>query len=140
MHPIFVAPGETSSVVPIWFVAAAGWNDGGGPLDAPTRVFARAAGFEPGPGNHLLVPGANSKLGCVLFGIENPQAANKNLFLPGKLAELLPAGTYRFANAPHDARLAALSFALGSYRFTRYRKSEAKAVQLEVPEGVDAAD
>ena len=37
---------------------------------------------------------------------------------------LLPPGIYRFANAPHDPRLAALAFALGSYRFTRYRKSE----------------
>jgi leucyl aminopeptidase len=86
------------------------------------------------------VPGTNSKLGGVLFGIENPQAANKNPFLPGKLADLLPSGTYRFANAPHDARLAALAFALGSYRFTRYRKGDGKVVRLQVPDGIDAAD
>src|SRR5215213_9149075 len=140
MHPVFVVRGETSNAVPIWFVTMAGWEDGGGPLDAPTRVFARAAGYEPRPGNHLLVPGANSKLGGVLFGIENPKAATKNLFLPGKLADVLPAGSYRFANAPHDARLAALAFALGSYRFTRYRKAEDKVVRLEVPEGVNAAE
>ena len=126
--------------MPIWFVTLAGWDDGGGPLDAPTRVFARAAGYEPRPGNHLLVPGPNSKLGGVLFGIENPKAANKNPFLPGKLADSLPSGTYRFANAPHDARLAALAFALGSYRFTRYRKGDGKALRLEVPQGVDAAE
>ncbi|HET7678876.1 MAG TPA: leucyl aminopeptidase family protein [Xanthobacteraceae bacterium] len=140
MHPIFVARGEASDAVPIWFVTPAGWEDGGGPLDAATRVFARAAGYEPRPGSHLLVPGANNKLGSVLFGIENPKAANKNLFLPGKLAELLPSGSYRFANAPHDARLAALAFALGSYRFTRYRKSDGRTVRLEIPEGVDAAE
>ena len=62
------------------------------------------------------------------------------MFRPGKLAEILPAGTYRFANAPHDARLAALAFALGSYRFTRYRKAEDKKLRLEVPDGVDAAE
>jgi leucyl aminopeptidase len=140
MHPIFVARDEASDAVPIWFVTTASWKDGGGPLDAQTGVFARAAGYEPRPGTHLLVPGANNKLGGVLFGIENPKAANKNLFLPGKLAELLPSGIYRFANAPHDARLAALAFALGSYRFTRYRKSEGKAVRLETPEGVDAGE
>src|SRR3954467_3984066 len=140
MHPVFVAQGEAAQAVPIWFVTAAGWDDGGGPLDAPTRVFARAAGYEPRAGPHLLVPGTNSKLGGVLFGIENPQAANKNPFLPGKLAEMLPAGTSRFANSPHDARLAALSFALGSYRFTRYRKGDGKVVRLKLPEGVDAAD
>jgi leucyl aminopeptidase len=140
MHPVFIAQGEAANAVPIWFVTMAGWEDGGGPLDAPTRVFARAAGYEPRPGNHLLVPGTNSKLGGVLFGIENPKAPNKNPFLPGKLADMLPAGTYRFANAPHDARLAALSFALGSYRFTRYRKGDGKVVRLQLPEGVDAAD
>lgn len=140
MHPVFVPRGEASQAIPIWFVTAAGWDDGGGPLDAPTRIFARAAGFEPRPGSHLLVPGANNRLGGVLFGIENPKAPNKNLFGPGKLADILPAGTYRFANAPHDARLAALAFALGSYRFTRYRKAEDKAVRLEIPDGVDAAE
>jgi leucyl aminopeptidase len=140
MHPVFVAQGEAANAVPIWFVTTAGWEDGGGPLDAPTRVFARAAGYEPRPGSHLLVPGPNSKLGGVLFGIENPKAATRNLFLPGKLADLLPSGTYRFANAPHDARLAALAFALGSYRFTRYRKGDGKVVRLQVPDGVDADD
>ncbi len=140
MHPVFVARDEASNAVPIWFVSTVGWDDGGGPLDAATRVFARAAGYEPRPGNHLLVPGPNSKLGGVLFGIENPKAPHKNLFGPGKLADVLPAGTYRFANAPHDTRLAALAVALGSYRFTRYRKSDGKAVRLEVPDGVDAAE
>jgi leucyl aminopeptidase len=53
---------------------------------------------------------------------------------------LLPPGTYRFANAPHDTRLAALAFALGAYRFARYRKdgkTDAKALRLVLPDGVD---
>jgi leucyl aminopeptidase len=140
MHPVFVARGEKSEAVPVWFVSSAGWDDGGGPLDAATRVFARAAGYEPRPGNHLLVPGPNSRLGAVLFGIEAPGATQRNLFGPGKLADVLPAGTYRFANAPHDLRLATLAFALGSYRFTRYRKGNGKDVRLEIPEGVDGAE
>ena len=139
MHPVFVRS-EASDAVPIWFVTPAAWEDGGAPLDAATRLFARAAGYEPRPGSHLLLPGANNKLGGVLFGIEEQKAVNKNLFLPGKLAELLPSGNYRFANAPHDARLAALAFALGSYRFTRYRKSDGKTVRLEIPESVDAGE
>jgi leucyl aminopeptidase len=53
------------------------------------------------------------------------------------LAGLLPAGTYRFANQPHDGRLAALAFALGSYQFSRYRKSEARNIRLVLPEGID---
>ena len=53
---------------------------------------------------------------------------------------LLPPGVYRFANAPHDVRLAALAFALGSYRFGRYRKNDARNVRLVPPEGVDVAE
>jgi leucyl aminopeptidase len=62
------------------------------------------------------------------------------LFRAGSLPGLLPAGVYRFANAPHDSRLAALAFALGSYRFGRYRKAEAPDVRLVPPDGVDAAE
>ena len=69
--------------------------------------------------------------------IEPEEKADKDLFLPGTLAGVLPAGAYRFANAPHDSRLAALAFALGCYRFTRYRKQEEKAITLELPGNVD---
>ena len=61
-------------------------------------------------------------------------------FLPGRLAQHLPDGVYRFANAPHDARLAALAVALGLYRFTRYRKAEARAIKLDLPQSIDRDD
>ena len=86
------------------------------------------------------MPAADGKLAGVLFGMENADAPVKDLFRPGQLATLLPPGTYRFANAPHDARLAALAFALGAYQFTRYRKADARNVRLVVPEGVDGDD
>jgi leucyl aminopeptidase len=60
--------------------------------------------------------------------------------MPGRLPQNLPAGTYRFANEPHDARLAALAFALGTYRFTRYRKAEARDIKLDLPQRVDRAE
>jgi leucyl aminopeptidase len=41
---------------------------------------------------------------------------------------------------PSEPRLAALAFALGTYRFTRYRKSEVRDVKLELPDGVDGAE
>ncbi len=58
-------------------------------------------------------------------------------FSPGRLPQHLPDGVYRFANEPHDARLAALAFALGIYRFTRYRKAEARTVKLDLPQSID---
>ena len=76
----------------------------------------------------------------MLFGLEPKDRPDKDRFLPGRLPGLLPAGTYRFANAPHDTRLAALAFALGSYRFTRYRKADANGARLVVPDGIDGDD
>ncbi len=139
MHPIFAKAGEKPAV-PILFVDAATFDEVTKTLDERARAFVRAAGYEPKAGKHLLVPGPDGQLAGVLFGIEAADSANKDLFRPGRLVTLLPAGTYRFANAPHDARLAALAFALGAYQFTRYRKAEACNVRLVVPDGVDGDD
>ena len=139
MHPAFLARGAKPTV-PVTFVTAATWPQHRSQLDSRTLAFAEASGFEPKPGRHLLLPGADGTLAGVLFALENADDPLKDAFRPGALATLLPAGAYRFANAPHDSRLAALAVALGGYRFTRYRKSEDKGVELELPDGVDGDD
>jgi leucyl aminopeptidase len=139
MHPMFESADEVQAV-PILFVTAANFSEATKVLDERAHVFVRAAGFEPKPGRHLVVPAADGKLAGVLFGIEAADAPVKDLFRPGQLSGLLPPGSYRFANAPHDARLAALAFALGAYQFARYRKADARDVQLVLPDGVDGDD
>jgi leucyl aminopeptidase len=136
MHPAFVT--RSKSALPIWFVSSASFAKVLARLDQRARAYVRAADFEPKPGRHLVLPSGRG-VGGVLFGIEGGQGQS-NPFLPGLLPGVLPAGTYRFANPPHDARLAALAFALGAYRFGRYRKTKDKAVRLVLPEGVDGAD
>jgi leucyl aminopeptidase len=141
MDAIFVTHGGAGAV-PIWFVTAANYSDLRKVLGAELCAFADAAGFEPKAGRQLLLPGKNGQagaLGGVLFGLETANDS-KDLFLPGRLPQNLPAGTYRFANEPHDARLAALAFALGTYRFTRYRKAEARDVKLDLPQRIDRDD
>jgi leucyl aminopeptidase len=138
MHPIFAGAGEQA--VPILFATAANFAQATQTLDARARAFVQAAGFEPKAGRHLLVPDAEGKLSAVLFGLEDADDPARDLFRPGALAGLLPAGTYHFANAPHDARLAALAFALGSYQFSRYRKPQERNVRLVVPGGIDGED
>ena len=138
MHPIFASAAEAS--VPILFVTAANFDKTIEVVDDRERTYLRAAGYEPKPGRLLLVPGPDGKLAGVLFGLENADEPVKDVFRPGALATLLPPGTYRFANAPHDARLATLAFALGAYQFARYRKAEPRQVKLVVPEGVDGDD
>ncbi|HEY3640470.1 MAG TPA: leucyl aminopeptidase family protein [Xanthobacteraceae bacterium] len=140
MPAVFVSPGSATRTVPVTFVTAATWSEARDRLDARSRAFADAAGFEPRAGRHLLLPGPDGGLAGVLFGLEDADETSKDLLRPGALPALLPAGTYRFANAPHDARLAALSFALGCYHFARYRKAEDKEIRLELPPGVDGAD
>jgi leucyl aminopeptidase len=137
MHPAFATRGGAASV-PIWFVTAATWRDIAAGLDRDTCAFAEAAGFEPSPGRHALLPGPDGTLAAVLFGLED-EGAPFNPFLPGTLAGLLPRGVYRFANAAHDARLAAIAVALGAYRFIRYGKP-ANEVRLELPEQIDGAE
>ena len=109
-------------------------------LPAQARQFALANGFAAKPGACLTLPAANGKIAQVLFGLEDESRKYRDLFRPGALPGLLPPGVYRFANAPHDTRLATLAFALGSYRFGRYRKADAPDVKLVPPDGVDIAD
>jgi leucyl aminopeptidase len=136
MHPIFSPPGE-GPAVPVTFITAATWPELRARLHARERAYAEAAGFEPRPGQHLLLPGSKGELAGVLFALDE---APSDPFRAGALPGLLPAGTYRFANPPSDAGLAALAFALGSYRFGRYRKNDDKTLRLELPAGIDGED
>jgi leucyl aminopeptidase len=138
MHHAFAESGREPAI-PIWFVTKTSWPGIRDALSPLARAFAAAAGFEPRPGSHVAVPGPQGGIAAILFGLEEG-AAGANPLLPGNLPGLLPDGVYRFANAPHDARLAALAFALGGYRFDRYRKRDRKSVRLVPPDGVDAAD
>jgi len=140
MHPIFLPRGHAATTVPVTFVNQVTWRELREGLDSRARAFADAAGFEPKAGRHLLLPGADGTLAGVLFALESPDEGSKDLFRPGALAGLVPAGAYRFANAAHDSKLAALAFALGCYRFARYRKQDEKELKLELPGNVDGDD
>ena len=135
MHPQFAAASEGRGT-PIWFVHADSADAVLKAFGDRERAFATAAGFEAKPGKLLLLPKLDGGLAGVLFGIERP-GDMVDPFRPGQLVNTLPAGIYRFANAPHDTRLAALAFATGAYQFTRYRKSEPNNVRLSVPDGID---
>src|SRR5215813_14918326 len=139
MHPVFSARGG-GKPVPIFFVTEATWAGLRKRLDASGLAFADAAGFEPKPGRHVLLPARGGGLSGVLYGLEDADKQTKDLFSPGRLSGLLPSGHYCFANAPHDARLGALAFALNAYRFTRYGKPASPKVTLEVPDRVDGDD
>src|SRR3954470_19023284 len=132
---------ETSpTAIPITFVTKSSWDQVAERLPAAQRQFATASAFTAKPGGYLALPAPDGAIAQVLFGLEDEGARSRDLFRPGALPGLLPDDVYRFANAPHDARLAALAFALGSYQFTRYRKAQSRDAKLVVPDGVDGED
>jgi leucyl aminopeptidase len=139
MHRIF-ATADPTPAIPILFVNAATFEKTIANIDDREQIYVRATGYEPKPGRHLIVPKADGTLAGVLFGIESAEEPVKDLFRPGQLFGVLPPGVYRFANAPHDARLAALALALGAYQFTRYREGESRNVQLVLPDNIDGED
>lgn len=138
--PFETAQGAIASAVPITFVTPSTWEGIRGTLSAAAQQFAAANGFAAKPGASLILPGSDGQIAQVLFGLEEATAKSRDPFRPGVLPTLLPAGVYRFGNAPHDARLATLAFALGSYRFGRYRKAEASSVELVPSDGVDVVE
>lgn len=139
MHSVFeTAP--AAPAIPITFATKATWEAISAELPAPARQFALASGFTARPGKCLILPTADGQIAQVIFGLEEETSKSRDPFRPGLLPGLLPSGTYRFANAPYDTRLATLAFALGSYRFGRYRKSEGADVRLVPPDGIDVAD
>src|SRR5260221_1436329 len=140
MHPIFLPRGRSVATVPVTFVNAATWRELGETLDSRAGAFVDAAGFEPKAGRHCLLPSAEGGVAGILFALERPDEPNRALFGPDELPALLPTGAYRFATPPHDARLAAIAFALGAFRFACYRKQDGKELSLELPGNVDGED
>ncbi|WP_436642219.1 leucyl aminopeptidase family protein [Microbaculum sp. FT89] len=136
---------SSDTAVPIRFVEpdkTDAYLDG---LSAAQRAFLEATGYKPKAGRTALLPDADGRLALVLFGLGAKDDADRTPLLPGRLADALPAGTYRFDNAPDDPALAVQAFALGRYRFTAYRGGDSKEnngsdVRLILPADVDEAE
>ncbi len=134
-----VASDFAGPTLPIWTVTpdtlAARLDE----LGAAVAAFARASRFEASAGSLLVVAdGAGAVVGA-LFGLGRRGDALRTPFLPGKVASLLPPGDWRFAGPLEDETLAALAFALESYRFRRYKAAPDREVRLAIGADVDLA-
>jgi leucyl aminopeptidase len=138
LHPA-LAP-VTASAKPVWCVDDLSWKPIREKLPAAARAFADATGFKPDAGTHLVLPDASGGIAGCLFGLGKRSDKHADPLLPGKLASVLPEGDWKFAEAPKDARLAALAFLLSSYRFGKYRENKKKQPRLVAPAGVDAKE
>ncbi|MET0137534.1 MAG: leucyl aminopeptidase family protein, partial [Sphingobium sp.] len=83
------------------------------------RTAVEAHGFAPKPFAHALLPGDGPEDWSVVASVADTTALSS--WCLAKLAETLPAGTYRLAQG--DAGAAMLGWMTGQYRFDRYRKA-----------------
>jgi leucyl aminopeptidase len=133
--------GQSRDALPIWLVPEARLEAWLAAQPPATRNWAAAAAFKAERQKLLMVPGAQGQLASVAVGL-GPLAGLDSLSLwhTALLPDRLPGGTYVLADqlAARSATHAALGWALGSYRFERYRRSSAKAdTTLVWPEHCD---
>lgn len=100
-------------------------------------AWLAALDFSAQEGRHALLPTVEGRLGRVLLAVEDD---SPDLWAFAGLPETLPAGDYVLAAStpPALAETLSLGWAVGGYRFSRYKSKEAPApARLVWPEGVD---
>ena len=111
----------------------AAWRAGASPLEQGLA----GADFRARPGQVVIVPGPDGKPARVLLGLGgSPGEASAFRTLAGRL----PSGEFRLEGRPGglEPTDAALAFALGLYRFERYRRRETAPARLHVPGAEEA--
>src|ERR1044071_1434145 len=127
-----------AGAVPITALSKAGFQAWREQAAARERDWAAATGFSADSGKVSLVPDKEGRLGRVLVGMPENEAA---MWALAGLSETLPAGAYRLETVGEgaDSSRLALGWALGTYAFDLYRKKEKKkdSATLVWPEGAD---
>ena len=128
---------SAADTVPITVLAKdklAEWLSG---QDGSLGAWLESTGFEAKPGQTALCPGPNGALSAVLVGRDEAAGLWGLAGLPASL----PQGAYHLANTDDagQATKAALAWALGCYRFERYREAGRAPARLAWPEAADRA-
>ncbi len=117
--PELVLPDHGQSAIAIHLVGTAGveaWLN-----ERPSlRAQAAAQKFRGEPSSKAILPDGDSWL--VVAGVADAPVLGS--WCLAKLAETLPAGTYRLAQGACDAGPALIGWVLGQYRFDRYRTEQ----------------
>ena len=127
MTTALVLTDEAVAAIQLYAVAASTLNEWLATRDASEQAWIKTAGFKADAGATLTLPGAHGALAAAVVGLgkgDDPWAC-------GNLAKALPPGTYALEAvmgcsatlAPQFPTWAALSWALGAYTFSRYKKS-----------------
>ncbi|HZU64145.1 MAG TPA: leucyl aminopeptidase family protein [Novosphingobium sp.] len=118
--PELVLADRGQAAIAIHLVDKAGLEGWLAKRSAGQRAQAAAQKFRAEPFSHAIL--AEGEGWLVVAGVAD--AARLSSWCLGRLAEVLPAGTYRLhpAHAEADIAPALIGWALGQYRFARYRK------------------
>ena len=121
-------PGPTPGCIPLHPVIEGEFETWFARQDETLRRWLAATGFKAKPGGFSLVSGADGRLRAVVVGIGTAD----DLWALGGLPAALPEGDYALA-APLEARQLerlTLGWALGAYRFTRYKNPQRALARL----------
>ena len=127
---------DPASAVPVTVLAEnelEGWLKA---QPAATALWVKAQGFKGKAGEVLALPGANGAPQRVLAG---RAADTADIWRIAGLATALPEGTYRLDGGALP-QPAALGWALGAYRFERYKADKRPRPKLAWPAGIDRAE
>ncbi len=132
-------PLEADASVEIVTIRSKDWNRLSDALHDHERLAATQARFTAKSGQLIYVPARGERPGRFLFGLADGEGAMAYRGLAGRL----PPGDYRLVSPPAELDVAqiALAWALGAYRFDRYKKEPAEAPpRLAGFPGVEAAE
>jgi leucyl aminopeptidase len=125
------------AAVPVVVVAPAMWSAWLRRQSAQARAWLQASGIGGKPGQFVLVPGDEGRAALAVL----VRSATATMWDYGALASKLPPGDYCLIgdSAPVSAMDACIAFALGSWRFTRYREARRVRPRLVWPAKCDRA-
>jgi len=98
------------------------------------RNWVEANGFDGATGKRLLIPTRSGRLSAVVVGV-----GDRGPWDWSALPKALPEGNYHLAGrrGPGEGEEAALGWALGTYKYDKYKKDETKYATLGWPRAVD---
>jgi leucyl aminopeptidase len=131
---------DRSGAIPIVAVPEADFAFWKGAQAPAAQAWLDSIGFKGEAGRHALVPDAAGRVGSVVQAVDRDQP----IWALAGLPESLPEGLYRLANesdfgAGAVTRLA-LGWALGAYRYTRYKPAKRQPARLSWPETADRGE
>ena len=131
-HLVARATKDTIDLRPLTASEFASWRS---EQSQEVQTWLDATGFSAVAGTTALVPAADGSVAEVLVGVGRLD----DIWAYGGLPHGLPEGRYRLHEAADGdvSRAVALGWALGGYRFTRYKTPERSPASLVWPSGVD---